>query len=753
MASPKPSTILVVDDVSIARDALAGRVANQGHAVTKAGDGIEALEAMGQGAFDLVLLDLVMPNMDGFEVLERMKADPDLRDIPVIMITGVEEIDSVIRCIEAGADDYMLKTVEPALLQARINTCLEKKHWRDWQREHVDHVVAAMAEVERGQLNVELDVTGDDIYARLYSGFNKMTLGLKDAARILEVTQDLSGELQIDVLFERIMSATTQLLDAERSTLFVHDRKTGELWSLVAEGLDVQQIRLPSTAGLAGMAFTNGETLNIPDPYNHPAFNRDFDDRTGFKTTSILCMPITNKAGEHIGVTQVLNKKGGEFKARDEARLRAFTSQVAVTLDNAQLFDEVMNVKNYNDSILQSTTNGLITFDDERRVVTVNDAASTILNIPAGDTLLGLTADELFGGANAWIAGSVAQVEATGDTETVINEDLVLSDGAKISMNLTVVPLVNVDGQNIGSMIIIEDITDEKRVKTTMARYMSKEVADQLLAEGESHLGGKSQKVSILFSDLRNFTRLSESLGPTDTVDMLNNYFSEMVDVIFRHSGILDKYIGDAIMALFGAPLSGLEDADNALRVANEMLTAVTQINDARALERIDPIDIGIGIGTGTVIAGSIGSAKRMDYTVIGDRVNLAARLESANKFYGTHILVCEYTVADLKADTLLREIDLIRVVGKDEAVAVFEAMAYHDEFTFPDMSETLQAYSAGLANYRDGDWQGAHAQFVKALEYNPDDGPSKVYAERCKSFITEPPAADWDGVWTLEGK
>ncbi|MFP6736382.1 MAG: adenylate/guanylate cyclase domain-containing protein, partial [Rhodospirillales bacterium] len=739
--------------VSIARDALAGRVAKQGHSVVKAADGLEALEALASGSFDLVLPDLVMPNMDGYEVLERMKADQALRDIPVIIITSVEEMDSVIRCIEAGADDYMLKTVEPELLQARIKASLEKKHWRDWQRQHVDQVVDAMAKIERGQTDVRLDVIGDDIYARLYSGFNMMTHGLEDAARILEIAQDLSGELQIEVLFERIIAATTQLLDADRSTLFVHDRKTGELWSLVAEGLDVQEIRLPSTAGLAGMAFTSGETLNISDPYNHPAFNRDFDDGSGYKTESILCMPITNKAGEHIGVTQVLNKKGGVFEARDEARLRAFTSQIAVTLDSAQLFDEVLTVKNYNDSILKSTTNGLITFDAEHRVVTVNEAAHAILHVPAGDELIGLAADVLFTDANAWIANSIAQVEATGDTDTAINEDLILSSGDKISMNLTVVPLVNADNQNIGSMAIIEDITDEKRIKTTMARYMSKEVADQLLAEGESQLGGKSQKVSILFSDLRNFTRISESLGPTDTVDMLNNYFSEMVDVIFRHRGILDKYIGDAIMALFGAPLEGPNDADNALAVANEMMTAVTQINGARSQERLNPIDIGIGIGTGTVIAGSIGSTKRMDYTVIGDRVNLAARLESANKFYGTHILVCEYTVADLKIDTLMREIDLMRVVGKDEAVAVFEAMAYHDELTFPNMSETLEAYDAGLASYRDGDWREAQAHFIKALEFHPDDGPSKIYAGRCQNFAAAPPAADWDGIWVLEEK
>jgi CheY-like chemotaxis protein len=247
MPTPKPSNKLVVDDISIARDVLAGRVANQGHSVAKAADGVEALEALADGRFDLVLLDLVMPNMDGYEVLERMKADDALRDIPVIMITGVEEMNSVIRCIEAGADDYMLKTVEPALLQARINTCLEKKHWRDWQREHVDQVVAAMGQIERGKVDVRLDVVGDDIYARLYSGFNLMTHGREDAARILEIAQDLSGELQIDILFERIIAATTQLLDADRSTLFVHDRKTGELWSLVAKAWTCRKSGCPRT--------------------------------------------------------------------------------------------------------------------------------------------------------------------------------------------------------------------------------------------------------------------------------------------------------------------------------------------------------------------------------------------------------------------------------------------------------------------------------------------------------------------------
>ena len=232
-------------------------------------------------------------------------------------------------------------------------------------------------------------------------------------------------------------------------------------------------------------------------------------------------------------------------------------------------------------------------------------------------------------------------------------------------------------------MLIIEDITTEKRVKTTMARYMSKEVADQLLEAGEAELRGKNQRVSILFSDIRNFTTTSEVLGARETVSMLNEYFTDMVDVIFKYGGILDKYIGDAIMALFGVPFNKAGDADNAIRVANEMILALGQLNERRKLQRKAMIDIRIGISTGEVIAGTIGSPRRLEYTVIGDSVNLASRLESANKFYNTRVLVSEDTVRDLGVPVAVREIDLIRVKGRDQPVAVFEPLDYHTPDSF----------------------------------------------------------------------
>ena len=459
-------------------------------------------------------------------------------------------------------------------------------------------LVTAMHKVEVSDLHNHLEITGTDEYADLFRGFNLMTSGLREEVRILEVTHELSGELNLDALLERIMGATTELLDADRSTVFVYDAKTNQLWSRFAEGMETAEIRFASDAGIAGQVFTTGEVQNVTDPYSHPRFNPKIDHRTGYKTESILCMPIDGKTGQRIGVTQVLNKHGGFFTAKDESRLRAFTAQVSVSLENAQLFDDVLNMKNYNDSILKSTSNGLITLDSDHKVVTANEAALSIMHTTS-ESFVEHPAAELFVDDNAWVLDSLGKVTESGKTDLTVDADFHLPDGALASLNLTTVPLIDIADENIGSMLILEDMTGEKRVKTTMARYMSKEVADQLLEGDDDALEGKDQRVSVLFSDVRNFTSISETLGARGTVSMLNEYFEDMVEVIFDHGGILDKYIGDAIMALFGAPFAGDADADNAVSVASGMLVTLAELNVRRRAAGKDEIAIGIGVATG----------------------------------------------------------------------------------------------------------------------------------------------------------
>jgi adenylate cyclase len=220
---------------------------------------------------------------------------------------------------------------------------------------------------------------------------------------------------------------------------------------------------------------------------------------------------------------------------------------------------------------------------------------------------------------------------------------------------------------------------------------------------------------------------------------------------VFAHNGVLDKYIGDMIMAVFGSVMQSKDDANNAVLVGNRMITALHELNLRRATRGGESIRIGVGISTGNVVAGNIGSLKRMEYTVIGDRVNLAERLEGANKYYGTSILICDATHAAVKDHEPVREIDLIRVRGRDMPVAIYEALGHHTGDSFPHRDEVLGAFGEGLALYRQRDWAGAERCFRQALAGNPADGPSRIYLERCGIYRSEPPPSTWDGVWTLQ--
>ncbi len=573
-----------------------------------------------------------------------------------------------------------------------------------------------------------------------------------EESRLLEISSAISSELQLHPLLVKIMDTTTDILDADRSTLFLHDEKTNELWSRVAQGLEMREIRFPSHLGIAGSVFTTGETINIPDAYKDSRFNPEVDKKTGYTTRSILCMPVKSKDKKTVGVIQVLNKKGGPFNRIDENRLRAFSAQASIAIENARLFDDVLNMKNYNESMLESLSNGVITLNEARHIVKCNSAALKILKEDEKH-IIDMPVDEYFSNENEWIVEHIDNLEKTGTPYLAMDAELTLSDGNKVSVNLMVVPLANINKEHIGSMLVIEDITKEKRLKSTMARYMTKEVAEKLMETGDTILGGQAQTATVLFSDIRSFTTISEALGAQETVGMLNEYFTRMVDIIFSYGGILDKYIGDAIMAVFGTPFNTPEDADHAVQAAIGMLRALREFNKERILSGKQTIDIGIGINTDEVVAGNIGSMKRMDYTVIGDGVNLASRLEGANKYYGTRILISEFTFNSLKNSYIYREADRIRVKGKIKPVVMYGIMDYLDDENLMDIKNVVEAYNEGIAYYRRQQWEKASEKFKRAVSLYEKDGLSKIYIERCKYFLQNPPEETWDGVWTMSDK
>ena len=345
------------------------------------------------------------------------------------------------------------------------------------------------------------------------------------------------------------------------------------------------------------------------------------------------------------------------------------------------------------------------------------------------------------------MSNALRQVGSSGKTVIAMDTELVLDHGPAVSVNATTLSLRNANNQPIGFLVVIEDVTREKRLRSTMSRYLSHAVVEKVLENDGEMLDGVDREVSVLFSDIRGFSAMTEKLGARETVSMLNQYFGCMVDVVYAHNGILDKFIGDMIMAVFGSVFPGEDDVDSAVAVGTKMMSALGELNARRVAANHAPIRIGVGIGTGRVVAGNIGSPRRLDYTVIGEKVNLAERLEAATKFYGAGILICDTTASRLRRSVRLREIDIVRMPGMNHPVTVYEVLDHHTEESFPRGDVVLPAFAEGIRQYRLRQWSSAAKSFRQALDANSADQPSRIYVERCERFGSQPPGADWDGV------
>lgn len=491
---------------------------------------------------------------------------------------------------------------------------------------------------------------------------------------LLDMMRSFSSQLERDRLLPVIMDKITVSMQADRSTLFLVDKKTDELFSRVAQGENIKEIRFPKDRGIAGHVATTGETLNIHDAYSDPRFNQEVDRRTGYRTRTILCMPIKTSVGEVIGVVQVLNKKGGPFNDEDEALLSALSAQAAVALDNSNLFEEVLDIKNFNESILRDMATGVITLDEDGRVTTINPAAQKTFAIDAA-RCVGLGYDMVLNKeANPEFVQAVGNVLTTGEKYSGYDLKYFLPGGEEsVNFNVNIVPLRNSKGRSIGQVIVVEDITHEQRMMATLSRYVDRRVAEELIKDKQSlKLGGVRRKVTVLFSDIRGFTTISESAAAEEIVDLLNDYFSRMVHIIFAHGGTLDKFIGDAIMAVFGAPVQHEDDTVRAVQAALDMRRELKEFNAARRERGKFEIQTGIGLGLGEAISGNIGSDQRMDYTVIGDAVNLSSRLEALTKDYEQNILIGESVYEDVKHVFPCVQLAEVRVKGKTRATKIY---------------------------------------------------------------------------------
>jgi adenylate cyclase len=305
---------------------------------------------------------------------------------------------------------------------------------------------------------------------------------------------------------------------------------------------------------------------------------------------------------------------------------------------------------------------------------------------------------------------------------------------------------------------MIEQLRQNERIRETFGRYIDPKVVQGLIERPEVAIDGQRRVMTIMFCDMSGFTSMSEGMTPRGLVKVMNHYFTVMSEPIRHERGIIDKYIGDAIMAYWGPPfVEETEQASLACLAAIEMAALVPtlqqQLPDLLGIRTMPgQCDLRIGIATGEVLTGSIGSELMMSFTVMGDAVNLASRLEAANKAYGSRILISQATAAALGTGAELREIDCLAVVGQSVPQAVFEVMGKAGELT--KQQEALRAhYAEGLAAYRARRFDDARKAFAAALESVPDDGPSRTLLARVDDLQANPPPADWDGAWRMEHK
>lgn len=284
-------------------------------------------------------------------------------------------------------------------------------------------------------------------------------------------------------------------------------------------------------------------------------------------------------------------------------------------------------------------------------------------------------------------------------------------------------------------------------VTSIFGKYVSESIVDRLV-QGEitPNMDGQHKELTILFADLRSFTSISEQLSAQQTTQLLNTFFAAMIPQIQDRQGTVDKLIGDAIMAFFGAPVTYADHAKQAATAALNMLQTLHELKLNNDLPGIQQLEIGIGLNSGEVTVGNLGCEDFMDYTVIGDNVNLAARMEGLNKVYGSHILLSEQTAKLLDDNFTVRELDLVRVKGKHNTTNLYELVGFSSQLDNYQL-ELLQLFAKGLELYRNRNWSHAQHYFKQALALNPDDTPSSMYLHRIAQLQANPPEREWDGI------
>ncbi len=563
--------ILIVDDDAFIREFLSELLRYCGFTITTATNGVEALLVYKDGLFDLIISDMDMPQMNGLLLIEELKTRRNC-PIPIIFLTANDKVDTAVRAMRLGATDYIFKeeNIQETIMLA-VNRALEEERIKRERQELVEKNIQLVADLK--QLNEDLESRVRKATADLRDANDELNRSLNELSALHEVGKAVSSVMNLEELLDLVMENSKQVTTAEASSMMLVNEDKSHLRFCVTRGeMDdgLKTARIPiDENSISGWVAKNIQPLLIPDAYKDPRFNPEFDRNTGFRTTSLLCVPLVNKE-EVIGVVMVLNhREGRPFNEDDLKTFQAFAVQAAVAIDNARLYESQKQ-----------------------------------------------TAEEL-------------------------------RDALERERRITI-------------------------EKEKMGKYIPQELLDEIQKNREQKLalGGKLIQATIMFSDIQGFTRFSEEINPQTVIEFLNQYMTAMTDVIEKYNGILDKFIGDGLMAVFTERPHVENHALRAVKAGVEMQLICRQITRIWEEKHVGTLNVRIGLNSGKVVSGNIGSEKRMDYTVIGDNVNLAARLEGACQI--NKVLISESTYHFVGDRIKAQKMDMIVVKNRKQPVQTY---------------------------------------------------------------------------------
>jgi PAS domain S-box-containing protein len=519
----------------------------------------------------------------------------------------------------------------------------------------------------------------------------RVNAGLEQQAReraqllgFFQVSRAVNSSLELDAVLNRAMDTIIQVTRAERGFLMLTDND-GQLVFQVARNMDRETIASPAfqvSRSIVEHVARTGQPILTTDAQRDPRFSTQ-DSVVALNLRSILCTPLIART-DVIGVVYVDNRlHAGMFQPTDLEALRAFADQAAIAIENARLFErvrqkvnEISALKSFQDDIFASIASGVIALDLEDRITAFNRAAEMIFALDATRVIGQMYGDALPMFQSTRLPELVNRVKETDERFVGIEFKVLVPPRGQVYLNCSLSALHDATARPHGITIVIDDVTEKRRLQATremFRRYVAPAVVDRLENNpAPLQLGGHRQEVTIVFADIRGFTSVSEKMSPEALVEVLNQYLAIAAQAILQQEGTLDKFMGDAVMGIFNAPLAQADHPWRAVQAALAMRAAVTQLY--RHLPDTLHLRFGIGIHTGEAVVGNVGTEQQMNYTAIGDAVNLAKRLQEQAQ--GGQILLSQQTYARVCDEVIAQPMAALQVKGREASVDAWELIA-----------------------------------------------------------------------------